>query len=79
MLSVCIYRRRRCGDGDLGTESGAFGAIYAGLVTFIAYRSLNWQTFRIAVVRAVRTTSMVMILVACASAFAYMLTFYQVP
>ncbi|MEL6296954.1 MAG: TRAP transporter large permease [Pseudomonadota bacterium] len=61
------------------TESGAFGAIYAALVTLIVYRSLTWENFTIAVVRAVRTTSMVMILVACAAAFAYMLTFYQVP
>lgn len=61
------------------TESGAFGTIYAALVTFIVYRSLTWQSFTTAVVRAVRTISMVMILVACAAAFAYMLTFYQVP
>ena len=61
------------------TESGAFGTIYAALVTFIVYRSLTWEGFKTAVVRAVRTTSMVMILVACAAAFAYMLTFYQVP
>jgi tripartite ATP-independent transporter DctM subunit len=61
------------------TESGAFGTIYAALVTLIVYRSLDWQSFKLAVVRAVRTTSMVMILVACASVFAYMLTFYQVP
>ena len=61
------------------TESGAFGTIYAGLVTVLVYRSLNWDNFRLAVTRAVRTTSMVMILVACAAAFAYMLSFYQVP
>ena len=61
------------------TESGAFGTIYAALVTFIVYRSLSWEGFKTAVVRAVRTTSMVMILVACAAAFAYMLTFHQVP
>lgn len=61
------------------TESGAFGAIYAAVVTLLIYRGLNWENFKVAVVRAVRTTSMVMILVACASAFAYMLTFYQVP
>lgn len=61
------------------TESGAFGTLYAALVTFIVYRSLSWDGFKLAVGRAVRTTSMVMILVACASAFAYMLTFYQVP
>jgi len=61
------------------TESGAFGAIYAAVVTLLVYRGLNWQNFKLAVVRSVRTTSMVMILVACAAAFAYMLTFYQVP
>ncbi len=61
------------------TESGAFGAMYAFLVTLLVYRSLTWDGFRTAVVQSVRTTSMVMILIACAGAFAYMLTFYRVP
>ena len=61
------------------TESGAFGTIYAFLVTVLVYRSLSWESFRIAVRQAVRTTAMVMILIACAGAFAYMLTFYRVP
>ena len=61
------------------TESGAFGTIYAFLVTIIVYRSLTWDKFRIAVINSVRTTAMVMILIACAGAFAYLLTFYQVP
>jgi len=61
------------------TESGAFGAIYAFVVTLLVYRSITWENFRIAVVQSVRTTAMVMILIACAGAFAYMLTFYRVP
>ena len=61
------------------TESGAFGTLYAFLVTVFVYRALKWNNFKIAVSNAVRTTSMVMILVASASAFAYMLTYYQVP
>ncbi|MEO0915936.1 MAG: TRAP transporter large permease [Pseudomonadota bacterium] len=61
------------------TESGAFGAIYAFVVTLLVYRSLTWESFLIAVRQSVRTTSMVMILIACAGAFAYMLTFYRVP
>jgi tripartite ATP-independent transporter DctM subunit len=61
------------------TESGAFGAIYAFVVTIIVYRSLTWKKFKQAVTNSVRTTSMVMILIACSSAFAYLLTFYQVP
>jgi len=61
------------------TESGAFGAIYAFFVTIIVYRALTWAKFKQAVTSAVRTTSMVMILIACSGAFAYLLTFYQVP
>ncbi|MFK7746122.1 MAG: TRAP transporter large permease [Roseobacter sp.] len=61
------------------TESGAFGAIYAFLVTLIVYRSITFDKFKTAVISSVRTTAMVMILIACAGAFAYMLTFYRVP
>lgn len=61
------------------TESGAFGTIYAFLVTIIVYRSLSWSSFKLAVRNSVKTTSMVMILIACAGAFGYMLTYFQVP
>jgi len=61
------------------TESGAFGAMYAFVVTLLVYRSITWTNFKMAVVSSVRTTSMVMILIGCAAAFAYMLTFYRVP
>ncbi len=61
------------------TESGAFGAIYAFFATIIVYRALTWEKFKLAVTNSVKTTSMVMILIACSGAFAYLLTFYQVP
>ena len=61
------------------TESGAFGTMYAFLVTVIVYRSLSWDGFVLAVRGAVKTTAMVMILIACAGAFGYMLTYFQVP
>lgn len=61
------------------TESGAFGAIYAIVITALVYRELTWPSFKQAVYQAVRTTSLVMILVACASAFGYLLAFYRVP
>ena len=61
------------------TESGAFGAIYALLLTKFYYRSLSWNSFVLAVTGAVRTTAMVMILIAFASSFAYLLALYQVP
>ncbi len=61
------------------TESGAIGVIYAILVSALVYRTLSFEGFITAVRRAVRTTGMVMILVACARAFAHMLALYQVP
>ena len=61
------------------TESGAFGAIYALVLTKFYYRSLTWNAFVLAVTGAVRTTAMVMILIAFASSFAYLLALYQVP
>ena len=61
------------------TESGAFGAIYALLLTTFYYRSLSWRGFIIAVTSSLRTTAMVMILIAFASSFAYLLALYQVP
>ncbi len=61
------------------TESGAFGAIYALLLTTFYYRSLTWAGFIQSVVGAVRTTAMVMILIAFAGSFAYLLALYQVP
>ncbi len=61
------------------TESGAFGAIYAIVVTALVYRELTWDKFKKAVLVSVRITSMAMILIACASAFAYLLTLNRVP
>ncbi len=61
------------------TESGAFGAIYAVLVTALVYRELTWDGFKKAVMTSVRTTALVMMLVATATAFAYLLTLYRVP
>jgi tripartite ATP-independent transporter DctM subunit len=61
------------------TESGAIGALYAIVITAFAYRSLDLKSFWVAVIRSVKTTAMVMILVGCASAFGYMLAMYEVP
>lgn len=61
------------------TESGAFGAIYAIVVTALVYRELRWSSFKAAVLQSVRTTALVMILVGCAAAFSYLLALYNVP
>ncbi|WP_106419944.1 TRAP transporter large permease [Salinicola tamaricis] len=61
------------------TESGAFGALYAIVVTGLVYRELRWAAFKTTVYQAVKTTALVMILVGCASAFSYLLALYSVP
>lgn len=61
------------------TESGAFGAIWAIVVTTLVYRELTWKKFVSAVVMSVRITALVMMLVATASGFGYLLALYRVP
>jgi len=61
------------------TESAAFGAIWALLVTLLVYRNLSWPDFVIAVKASVRTTSVVFLLVGTATAFAWLLAMYRLP
>ena len=61
------------------TESAAFGAIWALLVTIFVYRALSWDAFLIAVAASVRTSAVVFLLVGTATAFAYLLALYRLP
>ena len=61
------------------TESAAIGVIYALVIIVFLYRSLTLEGLIESLKATVRTTSMVMILVATASAFAYLLSIYRMP
>lgn len=61
------------------TESAAIGVIYALAVTALFYRRLSYAVLRDSLIATVRTTAMVLILVATASAFAYLLSINRVP
>jgi len=61
------------------TESAAFGAIWALVVTIFVYRALSWANFKIAVAASVRTSAVVFLLVGTATAFAYLLALYRLP
>ncbi|MBW6398145.1 TRAP transporter large permease [Roseomonas sp. HJA6] len=61
------------------TESAAFGAIWALLVTLLVYRALSWEQFTVAVRSSVRTTAVVFLLVGTATAFAWLLAMYRLP
>ncbi len=61
------------------TESGAIAVVYAILVSVFFYRSLNWESFKLATLNAVRTTSMVLLIIGAASSFAWLMALNQVP
>ena len=61
------------------TEAAAVACIYAALVTRLVYRELSWKEILEAAVTTVFFTSQILIVVACASVFAYLLTVNQVP
>ena len=61
------------------TESAAIGALWAVVCTVLVYRELTWRGFVLSVAQSVRTTSVVMLLVSTATAFAYMLALHRVP
>jgi tripartite ATP-independent transporter DctM subunit len=61
------------------TESSCIAVFYAILVTIVAYRSLSWSGFVYATLGAVRTTSMVLLIIGTAAAFSWIMAYLKVP
>ena len=61
------------------SESSCIAVVYALLVTIVAYRTLSWSDFVAATTGAVRTSSMVLLVVGSAAAFGWLLAYLQVP
>ena len=61
------------------TESSCIAVFYAIVVTIIAYRSLTWSGFVHATIGAVRTTSMVLLIIGTAAAFSWIMAYLRVP
>jgi tripartite ATP-independent transporter DctM subunit len=61
------------------SESSCIAAVYALLVTTLAYRTMDWQNFKGATFAAVRTTAMVLMVIGCAAAFGWLLAILRVP
>jgi len=61
------------------TESGAIGTVGALLIGLIVYRSMKWETFKMVIKATVKTTSVVMIIVACALVFGRFLDLVHIP
>ncbi len=61
------------------SESSNIAVVYALLVTALVYRSLPWAEFVEATKGAVRTTSMVLLVIGCAACFGWLLAYLKVP
>ncbi|MGI6854671.1 TRAP transporter large permease [Mesorhizobium sp. 1B3] len=61
------------------TESSCVAVIYALLVTMFLYRQMSWSQFVHSTLGAVRTTSMVLLIIGTAAAFSWLMAFLKVP
>ncbi len=61
------------------TESAAVACLYSFLVTMLVYKDYKWSDLPLLLHRVVKTVAMVMILIAFASAFGYIVALMQVP
>jgi tripartite ATP-independent transporter DctM subunit len=60
-------------------ESSAVAVVYAFIITFFVYREVGFGHLKRVLFKSTRTLAMVMTLIACASAFGYILATLQVP
>lgn len=61
------------------TESSAIAVVYTALIGTFVYRSLGWSGFVEAAQKSVRTASMVLFIIAAATAFGFALALLEVP
>lgn len=61
------------------SESSCIAAVYALLVTTLAYRTMTWEAFKASTFAAVRTTAMVLMVIGCAASFGWLLALLRVP
>jgi len=61
------------------TEAAAVACVYAALVTTFVFRELGWRDIVAAAASTVLFTGQILIIVACAGVFAWLLTVNQVP
>ncbi len=61
------------------SESSCIAVVYAIAVTIVVYRTLSWPDFVAATLGAVRTASMVLLVIGSAAAFAWLLAYLRVP
>lgn len=61
------------------SESSCIAVVYALVVTIVVYRTMSWSDFVSATTGAVRTASMVMLVIGCAASFGWLMAYLKVP
>lgn len=61
------------------TESGAVAVFYSLVVSVFIYHEMDWKTFWEALVNSAKSSGQVLVVVACASLFTWVITVNQVP
>ena len=61
------------------TESGALAVFYSLVVSVFIYHEMDWKTFWEALVNSAKSSGQVLVVVACASLFTWVITVNQVP
>lgn len=79
LISALIIVGGILGGIFTATEASAIAVLYTIVVAFVVYRSLNWQKFLTASINAVKTTSMVLLIIGTATAFGWLLALTEVP
>jgi tripartite ATP-independent transporter DctM subunit len=77
MLIVIIFGGVRSGIFT-ATESSCIAVLYAALVTLVVYRTMGWRDFVHATLQAVKTTSMVLLIIGTAAAFGWLMAYLKV-
>ena len=78
LMPVLIIAGIRSGVFNV-TECSAIAVLYAWIVGALIYRELTWTGFVEALRRTVRTTSVIMIVIAGAQAVAWLLAYQSIP
>ncbi len=61
------------------TEASGLSCVYALFVSVFIYREMDWSVFKVTMSASIKTTAQTMILMAAASAFAWLLTVGRLP
>jgi tripartite ATP-independent transporter DctM subunit len=79
LMTMVIILGGILGGVFTATEAASIACVYAFLVTMLIYRDYKWRELHLLLHRVVKTVGMVMILIAFASAFGYIMALMQLP